>query len=351
MADSDEKITTAEVESPAVAQAEPVLDAPVVPSTAPRKRSGFFGGLLGGVLAAGAGYGVAQLVPNGWPIQDTTALQATIDAQAKDIAALRDQIAQMPSPGAAASVDLAPLTDAIAALDGRIVVLEAKPSTGASADLTPLNDAVAKLQADLAALQASGPVPANVAVLTAEAEAKLQEAEAQAAQVRAEAEALAQKAAAAAAVGRLQTAVDTGAPFADLLSELGPSLPDSLMAHAETGVSSLTVLQDSFPETARAALEAALRADMGETWTDRATSFFRSQTGARSLTPQEGNDPDAILSRAEAALATGDLTLTLSELAALPESALPAVAEWRAKAEIRLVAAQAVAELVSKTKE
>ena len=98
---------------------------------------------------------------------------------------------------------------------------------------------------------------------------------------------------------------------------------------AETGVPSLATLQDSFAEAARAALEAALRADMGDSWTDRAMSFFRTQTGARSLTPREGSDPDAILSRAEAALAKGDLVTTLAELDSLPEVARTAMADWR----------------------
>ena len=96
---------------------------------------------------------------------------------------------------------------------------------------------------------------------------------------------------------------------------------------------------------ARAALEAALRADMGDSWTDRAMSFFRTQTGARSLTPREGSDPDAILSRAEAALAKGDLVTTLAELDSLPEVARAAMADWRSTADQRLSAITALREL------
>jgi hypothetical protein len=79
----------------------------------------------------------------------------------------------------------------------------------------------------------------------------------------------------------------------------------------------------------------------------RITAFLRAQTGARSLTPREGNDPDAILSRAEAALREGDLVATLAELDALPAEGAARLAEWRAQAEARLAASQAVAELVA----
>jgi hypothetical protein len=110
-------------------------------------------------------------------------------------------------------------------------------------------------------------------------------------------------------------------------------------------VPSLATLQDSFAEAARVALEAALRADMGDSWTDRAMSFFRTQTGARSLTPREGSDPDAILSRAEAALAKGDLATSLAELDSLPEVARAAMADWRSTADQRLLAITALREL------
>ena len=82
----------------------------------------------------------------------------------------------------------------------------------------------------------------------------------------------------------------------------------------------------AFPTAARAGLEAALRADMGSSWTERATNFLRAQTGARSLDPREGDDPDAILSRAEAAVSAGDLATALTEIAALPEPAQTAMA-------------------------
>lgn len=349
MADTDDPTLTAETDVPAIALSEPdrpVSSAPESPAPVekPTKRGGFLGLVIGGAVAAGAGFGAAQYVPNGWPIADTSALQAALDAQAKELAALKNQLAQSNQlePRLAAletnpAPDLAPLTEAVAGLSARLAAIESLPQDGSSASpaaIAALADSVTKLQADFDGLQ-NQPADAAATALAAEAEARLKEAEAQAAQMKAEAEALTQAATARAALGRLQIAVDSGAPFATILPDLGIDAPEALTAHAETGLPSLASLQATFPEAARLALEAALRADMGDSWTERATSFLRSQTGARSLTPREGTDPDAILSRAEAALGLGDLTAAMAELGALPDVAQPALADWRAKAEQR----------------
>ena len=63
------------------------------------------------------------------------------------------------------------------------------------------------------------------------------------------------------------------------------------------------------------------------------------------MAPRDGTDPDAVLSRAEAAVNTGDLPAALSELAALPPEAVAAAALWRGQAELRLAAEAAVADL------
>lgn len=104
-------------------------------------------------------------------------------------------------------------------------------------------------------------------------------------------------------------------------------------------------LQDSFAPAARASLEAALRANMGESWTERVSSFLRSQTGLRSLTPREGDDPDAVLSRAEAALSAGQVAEAIAELQAMPEAGKPALQDWLTLAQTRVDAEAAVAAL------
>jgi hypothetical protein len=78
---------------------------------------------------------------------------------------------------------------------------------------------------------------------------------------------------------------------------------------------------------------------------DRIGAFLLAQTGARSLEPREGADPDAILSRAEAALEGGDLETVLTEIATLPEAGQAALSDWVALAEQRLAATNALGAL------
>jgi hypothetical protein len=308
----------------------------------PAQRSGvLLALLLGGAIAAGLGFGAAQVVPQGWPLASTAELERKLTEQANDLAQLQTRLATLESQPLP---DFSPLMDTLATLNGRVAALETGPAERAE-DTATITAAIAQLQSELTALQASGPVPANITALAAEAEARLKEAEDQANRLKAEAEALNFAAAQRIALAALRAAVESGAPFGPELAALGPDVPPLLSQAAETGVPSLAALQDSFAEAARAALEAALRADMGDSWTDRAMSFFRTQTGARSLTPREGSDPDAILSRAEAALAKGDLVTTLAELDSLPEVARAAIADWRNTADQRLSAITALREL------
>jgi acyl-CoA synthetase (AMP-forming)/AMP-acid ligase II len=74
---------------------------------------------------------------------------------------------------------------------------------------------------------------------------------------------------------------------------------------------------------------------------DRVGNFLRSQTGARSLAERQGTDPDAILSRAEARVAQGDVSGALSEIATLAPEGQAAMADWVAAAEARVSAIEA----------
>ena len=65
------------------------------------------------------------------------------------------------------------------------------------------------------------------------------------------------------------------------------------------------------------------------------TAFVQGQIGGRAVTPREGDDPDAILSRAQAAVTAGDFETALTEVSALPEGALAEMAGWISDAESR----------------
>jgi hypothetical protein len=143
--------------------------------------------------------------------------------------------------------------------------------------------------------------------------------------------------------------LDSGAPYPSAIAALaGADIAVVLTDNASAGLPSLQALQASFPDSARTALEAALRANMGESWSERVGNFLRTQVGVRSLTPRDGPDPDAILSRAEAALTAGDVAQALAEIATLPTPAQDALSAWRVQAQLRLDAQAALAALLAK---
>jgi hypothetical protein len=358
-------------------------DAPHQPPPPARQKGGagtLIAVLLGGAIAAGAGFGLSRFVPDGWPIQSTAALESQIAAQAERIdalsaslaeitdadpvAPLRDAVSTLAAEAGAlragltavegrlATLPAAPSAD-LGALEDRLAALEALAPAGALPDgaaLADLSGAIAALRAELDAQKAavadmSGRVDAAAAAAQAELEATRADAE----RPRAEAEEAARLAALRAALGRVQAAADSGASFAEPLAELstaGVDVPADLVTNAE-GLPTLAALQEGFAEPARAALRASLDHGAGETLTERVTVFLRNQTGARSLTPREGADPDAILSRAEAALRDGDLAGALAELAALPETGQAQMAPWIAQVQIRIDGLAAVAALAT----
>ncbi|MDA5092917.1 hypothetical protein O2N63_02360 [Aliiroseovarius sp. KMU-50] len=164
----------------------------------------------------------------------------------------------------------------------------------------------------------------------------------------------AKAAGARAALARVLAALDTGRPYGDALFDLTQQAevetPAALSAHAENGVPTLANLQAGFPEAARAALDVSIRSAVEAGEIDRVSAFLRLQLGTRSLSPKEGNDPDAILSRAEAALKSGQIGAALDELATMPEAGQPALAAWVADATARkdaLAAGETLAQLVN----
>ena len=329
------------------AMPEPIpMPPPNMPPDMPPARRKAFGAVwlvLGGVIAAGLGFGASRLVPGGWPIADTSGLKAQVEQLAADNAALKTRLNDLAEH---------PVLDPV--LNARLTALEARPAgLDQSADLTALKAQVQALSSapafnapgvEAGALKALQDQVASLATAPSAAiDAAVKAAQDQLAATMATAEASAAKLTVDAALTRIAAALDSGAPYASALTDLGQqTIPAVLSEHAASGLPTLQSLRDSFPAAARAALEGARHADMGASWTDRITVFLQTQTGARSLTPRPDNDPDAILSRAEAALASGDLTATLAELAALPEAAKPALTGWMTQAQLRLDAAAAL---------
>lgn len=315
----------------------------------PERRGGFVAPLLGGALAAGLGFGLSHFNALGLQPNADTASPALLDQQAAEIAglkaslaeteaALADRIArvepllQAPAPEA---VDLAPITQRLETLEARLAQIEAMPASG-SASAPAVQAAIRDLEAKVAALGTVATVPEALSQKVDAALARLAEAEAAAEAKAAEAAGATEAARRAAALDDLAAAIARGEPFDTLLAGLAlEPAPAPLAQHAATGVPTLAALTETFPEAARAALLKTREVSGADGWGARLADFLKAQTGARPLTPQEGTDPDAILSRAEAALRDGRVADALTEIAGLPADVAAAMAEWSAGAKAR----------------
>ena len=302
-------------------------------------------------------------------IPDITPLQDGIAGLTDDIAAIRESIEAARAEAAQGVENLTLRHDS---LDVRVSTLEKRPIAenlsddaiaayereldGVRRDLAAERDTVREEFDALIAEQGermTGIVNderARIDALLAEAQAMVDDAKLvseQTAQIQVEANRAQVVAAAQSAIALVRGALNEGQPYADNLapiSEAGLEIPAALSDPAPDGVATQGTLLADFPAAARDALDAARHADPEST--RGLGAFLKRELGARSTTPQEGDDADAILSRAEAALKREDLSTALTELQALPDPAAEAMANWVELATVRrdaLAALDAVA--------
>jgi hypothetical protein len=348
----------------------------------PTRRGGGLPLVLGGGIAAGLGAAAMLYVsPMIWPpapaidvsplTQEMATQSARIDAISADVSKLSAEaeatLSATEDATRAVANDVAGLTESISglderlgsieagisALDTRLTELEKRPVANGGASATALEAfgrEMDRLRSEIADQKASAEsILADVARTGDAAAARISAAEAEAQQLRDQAAAISQDTARQTAVSRIAAAMDSGSPLESSLADLaaaGVDVPSALADQAQ-GVPTLATLRGAFPTAARKALQASLKADPGESTWSRLTAFIRSQSGARSLTPRAGDDPDAVLSRAEAALMAGDLPLALQELEGLPPAGHDAMAEWAGRVERRLAASAALADLTA----
>jgi hypothetical protein len=314
----------------------------------PARRGGFLGMVLGGVCAAALGAGaVIYLLPKlppEWlppiaPAVDIAPLEAELAAQKAEIAQLTQKLAAAAKP--APVVDLAPLED-------RISALEAAPPAEAvvapAQDMSAMEAEIAQLRQMIVDGSGAGAAQEQIAAAAKAASERIAAAEKQAQGLQAESQAAAKRALAQAALSHLRASLETGAPAESAkadLAEAGIELPAALSGP----VPSLIELRASFAEPARQALAVARRETAGTGTLERLGAFFMAQTGARSLSPQEGSDPDAVLSRADAGLQSGDVATALTEIAALPETAQAELSAWVSDAKAYQAAGDALGAL------
>ncbi|WP_172298527.1 hypothetical protein [Pseudoruegeria sp. HB172150] len=341
----------------------------------PSGGSGLFPMLLGGVIAAVVGAGILYLVQQQGIVDlggtdkelvarvDTLqteltearealqAAQSEIDALEEaepDLSAVTEALDQQRSATEATSDALTALANRLDGTDARLQDLAVQQIPEAElpqAISDAYDEKFSELQAGL---------DGRFATLQEELNAKLAELEsvrATAAEAESAAQRAAQLAEARAAMTEVTAALASGGSFAEPLQEVGTlsgaDVPAPLSDAAETGIPTLGALRESFPEYARRALALSTEAAADEGEISPFQAFVRTQLGARSLAPRDGNDPDAVLSRAEAALSRGDLETALTEIDALPEVGRQALADWAAQAESRRTALAAADNLAA----
>lgn len=241
-------------------------------------------------------------------------LESALDGQRGELAALKGQLAGVPSDGASGT-------------GAQIDVYRAELD-GLRAEFDRLSGQVGSL---------SGRVEEVAATSTARVQEieKTEGARADAAEVQAD-------------LASIRAALVAGLPFADQAARLeasGTALPEGLEAAASSGAPSLADLQARFPAAAHEAIRAAILASAGDGFLARARAYVEAQIASRSLSPQPGATPDAILSRMDDDLAKGDLAGVLTESTALPSEATAALSGWLEGVKARQAADAALATL------
>lgn len=325
------------------------------------KRSVVLPMILGGLIAGGIGFGIATYVPSmADQFASQSALIETLDSQRKlqdeTISGLQAKIDDLSNrPTADLSGDIAALNTRLDELTAALAVANTKTVSVAEklAELEkrPLNEAVspaaiAAYEGELETLKAAVNAQQDrIKQVAADATAQIEAARSDAAELETQAAEISRQGTAQAAVQRIQAAIDSGLPFSGVLGELSESsdvtIPTALSNVASDGVATIVALQSDFPDLARAALSEA-RSEGGE---DGVAGFLKSQLGVRSLSPQDGTSPDAVLSRAQFAMKEARLRDALAELETLPDAAKAVFADWTAQAQTRVAAQSAAADL------
>lgn len=364
---------------------EPVVEDVVEEKVVERiveKKGGFMPALLGGVAAAIIGFiaGRGEMLDQFFPVSDNqvetqvSGLSDAMGSLGETVAGLSSQVTGLQD---AQSAD----GDAFAALQGQLDDLSVPDLSGVEGSIAEINasvtavsatlddlgtrlselekrpiaenvseEAIAAYERELSALQSTisdqqSAVEAAIAEQREEVAAFLAEAKA--------AEATADEAARSAQVqthiAEVLAAIDSGEPFPDAvaaLNSLGVTVDPALADVGAEGVSTLVSLQGDLVPLARAALASAREADSAS---QGIGSFLQRQLGARSVTPQEGDSPNAVLSRIEAAVGAGDLDTALQEADTLPGAAKADLADWLSAAQARQAATQAASALIENT--
>ncbi len=215
-------------------------------------------------------------------------------------------------------------------------------SEEALADITSKSAEIDGLRAQVGDISGQlGTLTQRVVDAEAQAQTRVEEATAAAAMAEEKAAEIAANTARKETLEALSEVAHTGAPFAAELQAFADAtdaeLPASIAGSAETGVRSVASLRSEFAVLSHEAIRVSITADAQEEGNAAAKfgAFLKSQVASRSLTAQEGDSTDAILSRINAALDADDLGKITSEAANLSDAAKAPLASWLTAVEAR----------------
>lgn len=331
--EQSDEIGAADDETPVeIEQAAPQ----VIKETVVEHKAGLLPTAIGGMIAAGLGIVGIQYYDStkASDSADRTAqFEQMITAQGTQIEVLTGRLDSLPSVDTSAieagvsdaQSQIEALATQIGTIEAQVAELAARPVVEqggeVTVDLSGINGQIAELSAALDAQKG------ELAQMIEAAQTE-----------KADAEEIARQTMARAAVTRILVALDSGSPFADALADVEANsdvaLSEALAQTASEGVPTIAALSASYPDAAREAL-ALSRSETPETGVG---GFLSRQLGVRSVAPREGDDPDAILSRMEAAVKEGRLSDALAEMDGLPDAAKAPLAAWADAARLRLTA-------------
>jgi hypothetical protein len=269
---------------------------------------------------------LAETAKEGGSVPDAAALDAKIGdleqrLQGKIDSALAAQQGE-------STTELKDLQKEVEALKAKLGALAEAHLAGDTSDLAPqlttLDQRIAKLEATLPEL--------STAIDRSSASAK--------------------SGAAAIAFANLRNAVAAGRPYAAELAALKSLIPDSgdlgaLPSHAETGIPTVAALASDLTKLA----ETSAAPPPAPAQTSILDSMMASAKSAISIrrigADATGDEPAAVLARAEAALNQGDLAAAIKEVESLPAQERDPFAGWRADAQARASANDTLSKLES----
>ena len=344
--------------------------------------------LLAGVAVAGAVLGtlltylLGTLVPLPTrPVQMPPDLSAEVTTQGEQITTLTQQLGTLGDAGKKTQVSLdatiAQLDGDIGAVNKSIADLKASiPAAQAPIDLTPLEteSKTLKAQVDAIGAGASGGDASAIAQSLADVQTgltslttRLNGVDQTVAALRTDLDAarktLSDHIAAALPneagpamklpliLSGLESALESGRPFQEELTALAtvmPSIaiPDPLKAAAATGLTRPDALEQKFEATVPAVL--AARDTASGDWTQNAVDWAKSLLALRPASEEEGDSPDAIVSRLEGAMTRHDYLAAAQLLGQLPAPMQQAAAPVATDIAAHAAADQLVADLRSR---